>query len=182
MGAAEQAGKCCGRGKHGGHGKAHAGRIFPWPVNQITHQLDADIIEHERGNNFIESETQFEHAGEKTPQAARKGGTEHHGGQHEPYRGARRQKQDCGRCAHTAQGELPFGSDVPYFHAERDGYTDGAKKERNGLEQCVFKRIRPAESPLKQEHEGRPGGLVLDKQEHGTDEKGKGQRREQDGN
>ena len=117
-----------------------AGRLLQGTAQQIGHEQDGDIIEHDRGDQLIGAEAQLEHAGEQRPERTDESrGQDHSRDQQRRGQGGHGEADPGG--GRRAEEELPFRAEIERAAAERDRDGEAREGERDGAEQRLAEAV-----------------------------------------
>ena len=147
-------------GELGRHGKTEAGRVLPNSEYEKIEQENGDIVEHERGNNLVHTQLEFQYDGDERPHGTEYECHDEHERQQDYPRHVRKRQGHPGG-TDGAQGKLTLRADVPYLHAEGHGHTQRTEKKRNGFEQCALKSPVVSEAPLPKHDQAMQRVLTL---------------------
>ena len=137
-------------GKDRGHGKTEAHRVLPGPVDQILQKKDADVVEHQRNDDFVGLEMDLEQGRNQPADAAGQGRGEKHGWQEQICGPVGKGKHNPGG-PDGSHGVLSFGTDIPDLEPESHRDAKAAQKDGHGFNGTVFQGVQRTKGALEQQ-------------------------------
>ncbi len=137
---------------------------------EVGRQVDADVVQHDRGDDLVRPEARLEKTGYGAPQKARQ------------YAG--QQDQDHAYWAEETQGhpepgggygadvELALAADVEQARAEGHGHGEAREDQGRRTEQRPADGCRGADGALQERHVGRHWVVARRQHDHSPDEEG----------